>query len=256
MPASVAFPQSVDRIFTILQLLSGRAEGDSLASLARQARAPKSSVVSLLAGMVAAGYLVRDAVGRYRIGPVMAALAARIVSSQSLAGAVRPALERLVAATDETALAGVLSADGDRATYIEKIESRNPVRYTVSLGEHRELWCSAIGKLLLAHMSPERRDTYLRDHELVAFTPHTITSVRRLRAELRTVLAEGYAYTCDERVEGASAIAAPVLGADGTPVAGLVLAAPSERMRRHLARNVTALIAEARALGRAIGAPS
>jgi DNA-binding IclR family transcriptional regulator len=115
--------------------------------------------------------------------------------------------------------------------YIDKVESANPVRYTVSLGERRELYSSAIGKLLLAYMEKPRREKYLRGETLRPFTPNTITSVRRLRSELDEIVREGMSRTNSERVVGASALAAPVLGPDGTLVLGIALAGPSERVR-------------------------
>jgi DNA-binding IclR family transcriptional regulator len=251
--AQTSFPQSVDRIFSILQFLAGQSGGDSLAAITRITQAPKSSVVSLLAGMVDAGYLMRDDAGRYQIGPVMLALAMRIVSGTNLPALVRPVLERLALATGETALAGALAPDGDLATYIEKVESTNPVRYTVSLGEQRELYSSAIGKLLLAHMEPAQQTAYLRQQALIAFTPATITSVRALRAELSSIREAGISQTRDERVMGASALAAPIFGADGKLVAGLVIAGPSERMRANRAHNISAVKKEAKQLSQLIG---
>ena len=249
-----SFPQSVDRIFSILQFLAGHSAGDSLSAIARAAQAPKSSVVSLLAGMVSAGYLTRDDAGRYQVGPVMVSLAMRIVSGTSLPALVRPVLERLALATGETALAGALAPDGDLATYIEKVESTNPVRYTVPLGEQRELYSSAIGKLLLAYMDAEQQTKYLKRRALIAFTPATITSVRALRVELASIRNAGISETRDERVIGASALAAPVFDADGMLVAGLVIAGPSDRMAANRVHNISIVKKEARQLSQFIGA--
>lgn len=252
--AQILFPQSVERIFSILQYLSGERGGDTLSAIARCTQAPKTSVVSLLAGMVDAGYLLRDDAGRYRIGPVMLSLAMRIVSGTNLPAMVRPVLERLALATGETALAGTLAPDGDLAIYIEKVESSNPVRYTVSLGEQRELYSSAIGKLLLAHLHDDLQAIYLRKQTLVAFTPATITSVAALRAELASIRAAGLSQTRNERVVGASAMAAPVFDADGRVIAGLVIAGPTDRMRANRVHNTAQIKKEARQLSQFIGA--
>jgi len=231
MPAQIPAPQSVDRIFTILDHLAVQRAGDTLSALARKADAPKSSVISLLAGMIHCGYLERDGKGRYQLAPRMLSLAMRVMAGRELPELARPLLVQLVEQTGETALVGTLASDADVATYIDKVESLNPVRYTVSLGERRELYSSAIGKLLLTHMPPERRDKYLRSQPLRAFTPATITSARKLRVELEAIRESGVSQTHGERVVGASAMAAPVFGARGEFVAGIVLAGPSERMR-------------------------
>ncbi len=229
-------PQSVERIFTVLDHLAAERGGDSLAGIARVAGAPKSSMVGLLAGMVDGQYLARDEHGRYTLGPRMLSLAMRVSAATDVTALARPVLERLVEQTGETALVGRLAPDAELAAYVAKVESANPIRYTVPLGERRELHCTAIGKLLLAFMEPARRERYLA-RPLKGFTPQTITSVRRLRAELEGIARGAVSYTESERVEGASAMAAPVFGPTGDFVLGVVLAGPAERMRAARARN-------------------
>lgn len=250
---STASPQSVDRIFAVLDYLAEHPDGDSLAGIARAAAAPKSSMVGLLAGMLRAGYLVRDDRGIHSLGPRMFGLAVRVAARADLHVFARPILAGLVEATGETALLGTLAPDADLAMYIDKAESPNPVRYTVAMGERRELYASAMGKLLLAYMPDARRNEYLRNEKLRAFTANTITSSRALREELARIREQGVARTDAERVAGASALAAPVFAADGSLLVGLGIAGPSDRMRAGLpameralkdaARRLTAMVA-------------
>jgi DNA-binding IclR family transcriptional regulator len=228
---TAASPQSVDRIFAVLGHLAGASQGDSLAGIARAVAAPKTSMVGLLAGMVRGGWLVRDARGAYQLGERMHTLALRISARADLASLARPVLASLVQSTGETALLGTMAPDADLAMYLDKVESPNPVRYTVAIGERRELYASAMGKLLLAYLEPARRDRYLRTERMQAFTPNTVTSVRDLRAELEKIREQGVARTHSERVAGASALAAPVFGPDGAFLVGLGIAGPTDRMR-------------------------
>lgn len=246
-------PQSVDRIFAVLDHLAAEPAGDTLAGIARRAQAPKTSMVGLLAGMVAGGYVARDGKGQYTLGPSMLTLAMRVAAKADIVTLARPILMQLVSETDETALLGTLAPDGDVSMYIDKVESTNPLRYTVSLGERRELYSSAIGKLLLAYMEKPARERYLRRVRPRAFTANTITSVARLREEVELIARRGISSTNSERIAGASAIAAPVLDAHGQLVVGICLAGPTERVRarhaglegavRESARRLTALLA-------------
>lgn len=245
---NVVAPQSVGRVFRILDFLSNHPEGESLASIARATEAPKNSVIGLLAGMVEEGYLTRDERALYRIGPTMFGLAIRVAGGMRLPGLVRPTLERLMSETGETALAGTLAPGADVITYFEKVESVNPVRYTVSLGERRELYPTAMGKLVLAFMDPDQRDAYLRSNPLQQFTGSTITSVKALRAELKAIRETGVSHTSNERVIGASAIAAAVFGAQGKFIAGIGIAGPSERIRMHRDEHTKLLVREAKSL--------
>lgn len=229
--ANAQAPQSVDRILTILDLLASSESGEKLADLARVLGAPKTSLVGLLAGMINSGYLVRNPDGLYRLGPRMYSLSMRVVGSLNLAVLARPVLEWLEEKTEETCLLGALAPDGNTAMYIDKVESRSALRYTVSLGEHRELYCTAIGKLLLAYMPEAQQRRYLQRTRLQAHTPDTIVSSARLLEDLAEIRSTGLSRTRGERVLCASAISAPVFGFQGELLVGIVIAGPSERIR-------------------------
>lgn len=251
--STIPAPQSVDRIFAVLERLSSQADrGASLAELSRELDAPKSSLISLLAGMVASGHLTKDEAGSYRLGARMFSLAMRVVGSLNLASIARPILEALTEQTGETTLLGALAPSGDLAMYIDKVESQSALRYTVSLGEQRDLYSSAIGKLLLAYLPPDRQNAYLRTHELRAFTDATITSHADLRGQLEEIRRLGYAVTTGERIVGADALAAPVFRFGHELMAAIVVAGPSERMRANRSVHIERLVEAAAELSRSM----
>lgn len=241
-------PQSVGRILRTLEVLAQSRTGETLSELARALDAPKNSLVTLLAGLVEASYVTRDESALYRIGPAGFSLAAQITGSMKLPGLVRPALQRLMVATGETALAGVLSPGENSVIYVEKAESLNPMRYTVPVGEHRELHCTAMGKLALACMPPEQLQRSLDLVSLEPATSTTITSRRSLLAALTKIRANGVAVSHEERVVGASGVAAPLLAPDGRFVAGLMVIGPTARIKPRMREFTLALTQEARSL--------
>jgi DNA-binding IclR family transcriptional regulator len=149
----------------------------------------------------------------------------------------RPILLRLVEATGETAVIGTLAPDSDLAIYLDKVESSNPIRYAVTVGERRDLYCTAMGKALLAYFEPARLNKYLKFNHRKQFTATTITGRADLLAELSRIRREGIARTNGERVRGASGLAVPVFGGNGAVVAALLIAGPSERMRANAKNN-------------------
>jgi DNA-binding IclR family transcriptional regulator len=227
----------VGRIFGILDCIAGERTGATLSELARTTGSPKTSLVGLLAGLTAEGCLVRDGSGRYGLGPRVHALATQAMAGREFVMVVRPVLRSLVEATGETAVVGTLAPDADLAVYLDKVESPNPIRYAVTVGERRELYCTAMGKVLLAHFEPARLRRYLKATPRRRWTATTITSAADLAAEVARIRREGIARTNGERVDGASALAAPIFGGGGEVVAALLIAGPSERMRANLRRN-------------------
>jgi len=246
-------PQSVGRVFAILESLAGRGDGATLTELAVETGAPKTSLVGLLAGLTHEGCLLRDVAGRYRLGPRFLSLAMRAVAGRDLVALFRPELEALVGATGETAVLGVLAPDADVATYLDRIESSNPIRYAVTIGERRELYCTAMGKALLAQFPADRLRRYLKDTKRERFTATTLTGQRELMAEMARIRAEGIARTHGERFADASGVAAPIFAGDGSTVAALLIAGPSERMQAHADENERQLRRSAAACTRLAG---
>lgn len=253
VPGRRAGPQSVGRIFRILDSIAGERGGATLAELARVTASPKTSLVGLLAGLEAEGCLVRDAAGRYVLGPRIHGLANLALAGREFAVLARPVLRSLVEATGETAVIGALAPDAEVAVYLDKVESPNPIRYAVTIGERRELYCTAMGKALLACFDPVRLRRYLKATPRQRWTGTTITSAADLVAEMARVRSDGVARTNGERVGGASGLAAPIFAADGTAVAALLIAGPSERMRANQRRNERLLRDAAAACSRLAG---
>jgi DNA-binding IclR family transcriptional regulator len=252
--ASRGGPQSVGRLLCILERLAAHRAGATLAELASAVGAPKTSLVGLLAGLVAEDAVHRDETGRYRIGTRVLALAVRALSGQDLLTLARPVMTALAARTGETVAIGALAPDQEMAVYLAKVDSPNPVRYAVSVGERRELYCTAVGKALLAHFDTDRLARYLDDHPRRSYTPATLTRAPQLLRELERIRRTGVAFACDERFPGASGVAAPIVSPNGRVVAALLVAAPSERMRANAEAIEGALRDAARDCSRLVGA--
>lgn len=225
----------------------------TLSELATAVGAPKSSLVGLLNGLLDERCLVRDASGRYLMGSRLASLSLRMMTGRELSIVARPILNRLVDVTGETAVLGELAPEGDTAIYVDKLESSNPIRYAVNTGERRDLYCTAIGKVLLAWLEPAQQQQYLTKAKLQQFTPTTITSVDGLRAELEKIRREGIARSEGERIQHAAALAVPIFASGGKCVAALLVAGPSERMRSKTVQVEACLRSAAEECGRLIG---
>jgi len=115
------------------------------------------------------------------------------------------------------------------------------------------LYCSAIGKLLLAYLEPSRRQEYLRTTRLKAFTPQTPVTRPTLRRMLDEIRSTGLSVSLDEIAEGAAGIAAPVFDRHGVVTAGLVLGATSQRVRAEQPRLAALVMDRAHELSRVLG---
>ena len=246
-------PQSVGRVIAILEYVVSRPEGATLTELAAHTGAPKTSLVGLCKALVAEDCLRRNSSGRYQPGQRIFALAMRATDGRELIELARPWLLELSKVTGETAVLGAIAPDDDVVVYLDKMESSQPIRYAVNVGERRELYCTAIGKILLAHFPTEKLERYLSTRPLTRYTDSTLCETQLLRAELERIRAEGIGHNRGERVRDANGVAAAVFGSDGRPVAGLLIAGPARRMESYLKRNEAAVRRAAAALTRALG---
>lgn len=255
LPASKG-PQSVGRVIAILEYLVTHRQGATLSELATFAEAPKTSLVGLLDAMVIEGCVQRDSSRRYLLGSRVFALAMRAVAGRQLTEVAHPFLVQLVREINETAVLGVLATDGRHGVYVDKVESSNPIRYAVDLGMQRELHCTALGKVLLAGFDDSKLKLFLSETSLERFTETTITSVRNLQNELQLIRKDGIAHNIGERVKDATGIAAPIFSSEGTVIAALLVAGPSQRMAANMEIVEKAVRRYATAITEVMGGPA
>ena len=187
--------------------------------------------------MVFEGCIWRDASLRYFTGSRIYKLANRIIVSHQLAEVARPFLIELSGNTGETAVLGIVASDADVVIYVDKVDSSSPIRYAVEVGIRRELYCTALGKVLLSGLKPERLEEYLTKTNLEKFTSNTITSKQQLKAELNRIRKIGIAHSYGERVEDSNGMATPIFSSQDELVAGLLIAGPSHRMKKNQKSN-------------------
>jgi DNA-binding IclR family transcriptional regulator len=241
--------KSAARILDVLELLAGLPHGLRLNQLARSLGIPKSSASALLATLEGRGY-VECAGDGYRLAPGYRESGWVGGMTGALVRASRPAMERLVEITGESAFLGVATAELD-IRYVAKVVSGNPLRYDVELTALRPAWCTSIGQVILSALEPAALDAYFAGRELVPVTPRTVTGLRAIRKALREARERGYVTIADSHVMGASGAAAPV-AVQGTVVAALAVIAPNARFDAARARIVPAVVEAARDIGRAL----
>ncbi|MFF3978007.1 IclR family transcriptional regulator [Streptomyces sp. NPDC001828] len=200
-----------------------------VAELARAMELPKSSVQRSLLTLHEAGW-IRPASGtptRWVVTAKALYVGRRATGELGLRDAAVPVMEELRRRCGETVHLAV--PEGDRVVLIERLETSQPVRIVLPLGQDLPVHASANGKAILAASPGETLERQLASG-LAEFTAHTITDPERLRVELAEVRRRGYATNGGEWRADVSAVAAAVTGVDGLPVASLSVNVPTSRM--------------------------
>jgi len=202
---------AVDRA---LLLLAAFRQGDvslPLAELAERAQLVKSTALRLLASLVHFRLVQRLPDGRYALGPEIARLQGVYTGSFSLEAVVVPALRELVRETRETAVYHV--RQGDTRLVLYRVESPQPVRDHVQVGDLMPLGRGAGGRVISAYSGTKGA----------------------LYDQIRK---DGYVALVGDRSPDLAGIAAPVFGATGDLAGAVTLTMPANRFRKGYASAV------------------
>ena len=164
----------------------------------------------------------------FMLTPRVLRLGHSYLAATPLPGIIQPFLERLTAATGESASASVL--DGTDILYIARASLRRVMSINLSPGTRLPAYCSSMGRVLLAAMPLASARSLLERSDRPANTPKTKTDLPALMAELALVARQGYAVIDEELELGLRSIALPLLNARGETVAALNIGAQAARI--------------------------
>jgi IclR family transcriptional regulator, acetate operon repressor len=230
----IAPPRAPHRAMQVIEHLASERNGLSLAALSIALALPKTSLLQLLRALEGTGYVQRHD-GAYVLGPASFRMGTLITSNSSAITAGRGILQNLLEQSGESVLLGTFTADGKFGVYTERLESPHVIRFAPAVGEQRPLYCTGLGKALLAFSPAPMAAEYMRTLKLHRFTKHTLASKAALAEELTKIRQRGVAISIEEMIEGGAAVAAPVFEAGGNLRACVVIAAPAARMRARAA---------------------
>jgi DNA-binding IclR family transcriptional regulator len=230
----------VFRVLDLIQLVAASTQPMTLAQIGNELKLPKPTVHRLCVRLEESKYLTREpGRHRYRVGPATERLAFNAIRRGAASVQWRAILEQLVDEIHETCNFTALA--GNEVVYVERVESRWPLRIHLETGSRVPIHCTASGKLFLAMMEPERRRRMLDTVTLSAMTERTITTRGKLEAELGEIASRAYSTDDEEFIVGLVAIAVAVTDAKGRLVGAVACHAAKARLDlpqalQHLAR--------------------
>jgi DNA-binding IclR family transcriptional regulator len=244
--------KSAGRILDILEYMSGLRDAVQLSQLVRDLDLPKSSAHGLIQTLAARGHVVQDAAGRYMLVETSRHGFPFRRHEEPLVMTSMPYMERLRDQSGATVLLGTMNAHCD-IRRLAKCVSHHPVRYDVNMDSAIVAYCTATGRVLLAHASPKALDEYLARVSLLSYTRYTVTDVKQLRRLLVKVRRDGYAINDQEFITGSTGIAAPIFDATGSVVAAINLGTLTSRYVERREELLLMLRSAADEISRALG---
>lgn len=222
--------RSAARVLDLLEYFSASGSSFSLAEIASRFSLPKSSALGLLRTLCSRGYVVRDDQGQYTLNAYFRqhgfgwggdALA-------HLVAIAAPVMAEMAAELGESISLGALQ-DSGHLKVLEQALSHQAIRYEAKPGHTFPVYCSAMGRIILANTAPAQRDALLERHPRVALTPYTRTDLADIHERIAQAAREGYCVVEEECELGGTGLAMAILGKDGQPIAALNVAFISAR---------------------------
>jgi IclR family pca regulon transcriptional regulator len=221
----------------------------SIAQVSHLTGIPRAAARRSLHTLAKLGFVTMDEARRFYLRPRVLSFSHAYLSASPIAVLAQPILDRLGESLREAVSLATL--DGDEIVYLARSATSRIMSPTLNVGRRLPVHCTSIGRIVLAHATPEEIEDYLARNQFQAFTPYTVTSREALRQILKAARQSGYA-TADQQLEPHfRTLAVAVRDTHGSVVAGINVIIPDERvsMEQMAARFLDPLQAAARELG-------
>jgi IclR family pca regulon transcriptional regulator len=119
--------------------------------------------------------------------------------------------------------------DGTDIVYVLRISTRKIMRVSLGAGSRLPVYCTSMGRVLLAGMPEAEAIALLESAPRPAHTARTLTALDELVRELRQTRQQGWCLVDQELEEGLISLAAPVVNRSGQVIAAINLSGQANR---------------------------
>ena len=230
--------QSVSRASAILKCF-GSNTGLGLSEIARMVGLHKSTAAGIINTLKAEGFLEQDErTGKLRLGLSLFSLA--VQSRRDMAEICDPYLNELLNLTGETVNLAVL--DKTEVVYIAKKESLHSIRISTSVGTRLPVYCTAMGKAMLAAMDRAKAEALIDSIELIPRTSKTIVEKNKLLEDIDAIKRDGVAYDLEEFEPGVICVSSSLRYTDHDPIGAISVSGPYIRIDDETRKTITGYV--------------
>ena len=213
------------KAFSVIRQLSEK--NASLADISYTLGQPKTSVHRLLATLMELGIVDKDANDDYFLTSKLFEYGAKALDAQDLVSNALPSMRELRDAVGETVHFAVRR--GESVIYLHKVESQHSLRMISRVGYHAPLYCTSLGKSLLAWVDEKELERIVSHIEFKPVMPNTITDGATLLHHLKGVRDLGYSCDDEENEHNVICFGAPIFDHYRQPLAAVSISMPMFR---------------------------
>ncbi|NMA83784.1 MAG: IclR family transcriptional regulator [Epulopiscium sp.] len=224
--------QSVDRALSILEVISDYSDGLGITDISEKVSLHKSTVHRLLGTLIYKGFVEQDlTTNKYKISLKLYELGSKRIEGLDILKISKPYTQALMREINE--VVHLVIRDENDIVYIDKVEANNTIRMASTIGRRSPLYCTSVGKAILAFTDDEEVEEIWENSNIKKLTENTITNFDNFKKELEIIREQGYAEDDEENELGVRCIGAPVFNHKGEVEGAISISGPTIRVTRN-----------------------
>lgn len=255
--------KSLQKALDILELFWKHHDELSLSEMATLSKYNKATIFRIVSTLIKRGYLKQEKKrGKYSLGNVFLEYSGIVKGNVEIRDLAIPYLLELSRLVKESVIIAIW--DGKNSVFTETFHetsySSGPLKVIPEEGTSIPLYCTCLGKIILANMSEDESTRYLNSIKLEKRTPNTIIGVSILRSQFPEIRNENIAYDDEEYVLGVKGVASGIRDKHNNIVGAICVIGPSVRLSKDAVKNMALTVRSfairiSRSLGYRLGEP-
>ncbi|QST01745.1 IclR family transcriptional regulator [Pontibacillus sp. ALD_SL1] len=217
--------QSVIKALKLLDYFTEETPELTLKDITIQSNLPKATAYRLLSSLEQEGFLVKSKESeydsRYRLGIKLMELGYRVADQIEIRRIAKPFMESLAHEINEVIHLAI--ANDDKATYIEKVDSKRALRLYTKIGKTVPLYLGSGPKLLLAFLHSDKQLRILRELSMSSVNESAQIDLEDLKLELEVIQTQGYSVSKGEQDHDTTGISYPIFNHKKEVIAALAV---------------------------------
>ncbi|VEF46796.1 IclR family transcriptional regulator [Bacillus freudenreichii] len=169
---------------------------------------------------------MKDSKKQYRLGWRLLEWNNHVMFQQDVYDKAMPLVKELVHRFK--GVAHIAMFDKGTVVFVLRVSSQEQMPIHTYVGSRKPAYATSSGKVLLAYNQNYLQETI--DRGLSYEGPNTITDIKQLKDELKTIIQNGYSISNNENSNGMYGVAAPILSYSQQVIAAVNLVGPPSYM--------------------------
>ena len=188
----------------------------------------RSTVIRFMNSLIETGIIEKHDERFYKLGIKLFELGIKVDVPSSLAVKAHHYLKMLADSVQESA--HMVIRDKVEVLYILKEESSQSIRIATSLGSKMPMYCTGVGKGILAFMDEDYMSVYYRYQKLKKRTKNTLTNKKKLNLELASIRKSFISIDNEEFADHLYCVATPVFDSNENPIGAISVSGLKDRI--------------------------